>query len=174
MPKCLRLMCLSLGLRSPRINRDPVCAYSLPKWHPLAAESGTLRHLKPAPHHLNTSNSSIPRQRPQAHPDDTAIIASTGRKRRPRREAPTGEMREFMAYVQNAFYDATGWTQDNSYPSLNSTADGTLFLSSPSLPSAHPTPVANAPQTSSASRPPRASASTSPPSRPPTSQPPTT
>lgn len=29
-----------------------------------------------------------------------------------------------MAYVQNAFYDATGWTQDNSYSSLNSTADG--------------------------------------------------
>lgn len=40
-------------------------------------------------------------------------------------------MREFMAYVQNAFYDATGWTQDNSYPSLNSTADGAS--SSPSL-----------------------------------------
>ena len=29
-----------------------------------------------------------------------------------------------MAYVQNAFYEATGWTQDNSYTSLNSTADG--------------------------------------------------
>lgn len=36
------------------------------------------------------------------------------------------KMREFMAYVQNAFYDATGWTHDNSYPSLNATADGTL------------------------------------------------
>ncbi|SPO02920.1 related to mitochondrial inheritance component MDM10 [Cephalotrichum gorgonifer] len=36
-----------------------------------------------------------------------------------------------MAYVQNAFYDATGWTQDNSYTSLNSTADDLLRFSTP-------------------------------------------
>ncbi|KAL2112143.1 hypothetical protein VUR80DRAFT_8511 [Thermomyces stellatus] len=40
-------------------------------------------------------------------------------------------MREFMAYVQNAFYEATGWTHDNSYPSLNSTADDLLRFSTP-------------------------------------------
>jgi len=34
-------------------------------------------------------------------------------------------MKEFMAYVQNAFYTATGWNQDNSYSTLNSTVDGT-------------------------------------------------
>ena len=33
-------------------------------------------------------------------------------------------MREFMEYVQSAFYDATSWSRDNSYSSLNATADG--------------------------------------------------
>lgn len=35
-------------------------------------------------------------------------------------------MREFMSYVQSAFYDATGWNRDNSYSTLNATADGRL------------------------------------------------
>lgn len=33
-------------------------------------------------------------------------------------------MREFMDYVQSAFYQATGWNRDNSYAALNSTSDG--------------------------------------------------
>jgi hypothetical protein len=37
-------------------------------------------------------------------------------------------MREFMEYVQGAFYHATGWGRDNSYSTLNSTADGTVLL----------------------------------------------
>lgn len=36
-------------------------------------------------------------------------------------------MREFMDYVRNAFYEATGWDRESSYSSLNSTADGTLL-----------------------------------------------
>ncbi|CCF34360.1 hypothetical protein CH063_01127 [Colletotrichum higginsianum] len=42
-------------------------------------------------------------------------------------------MREFMSYVQSAFYEATGWNRDNSYSSLNATADGTLGASATSL-----------------------------------------
>lgn len=33
-------------------------------------------------------------------------------------------MREFMDYVHSAFYEATGWSRDNSYAALNSTPDG--------------------------------------------------
>ncbi|PKS13249.1 hypothetical protein jhhlp_000020 [Lomentospora prolificans] len=40
-------------------------------------------------------------------------------------------MREFMVYVQNAFYNATGWSQDNSYSTLNSTAHELLCFSTP-------------------------------------------
>jgi hypothetical protein len=29
-----------------------------------------------------------------------------------------------MDYVHSAFYEATGWTRDNSYAALNSTTDG--------------------------------------------------
>ncbi len=39
-------------------------------------------------------------------------------------------MRDFMDYVHSAFYEATGWTRDNSYAALNSTPDGAV----PSLP----------------------------------------
>lgn len=37
-------------------------------------------------------------------------------------------MREFMHYITNAFYDATGWNEDNSYKELNATARGRPFL----------------------------------------------
>lgn len=119
----------------PRVflSDSPVRESTGPRPAPNAPQNGTRQQPKAAPFDTSSRRrpttrappaDSDPRQRPQAHPDDTAIIAATERKRRPRREAPTGEMREFMTYVQNAFYDATGWTQDNSYPSLNSTVDG--------------------------------------------------
>lgn len=34
------------------------------------------------------------------------------------------KMREFMHYVTNAFYGATGWNDDNTYKELNVTARG--------------------------------------------------
>lgn len=34
-------------------------------------------------------------------------------------------MREFMHYITNAFYGATGWNEDNTYQELNATARGT-------------------------------------------------
>ncbi|OLN83750.1 Mitochondrial distribution and morphology protein 10 [Colletotrichum chlorophyti] len=40
-------------------------------------------------------------------------------------------MREFMSYVQSAFYEATGWHRDNSYSSLNATADALLNFPTP-------------------------------------------
>ncbi|KAK1982956.1 hypothetical protein LZ30DRAFT_688055 [Colletotrichum cereale] len=40
-------------------------------------------------------------------------------------------MREFMSYVQSAFYEATGWNRDNSYSSLNATADSLLNFPTP-------------------------------------------
>ncbi|KZL67786.1 mitochondrial inheritance component mdm10 [Colletotrichum incanum] len=40
-------------------------------------------------------------------------------------------MREFMSYVQSAFYEATGWNRDNSYSSLNATADALLNFPTP-------------------------------------------
>ncbi|KAK2001155.1 hypothetical protein LX36DRAFT_570841 [Colletotrichum falcatum] len=40
-------------------------------------------------------------------------------------------MREFMSYVQSAFYEATGWNRDNSYSSLNVTADSLLNFPTP-------------------------------------------
>ncbi|KXH28871.1 hypothetical protein CSIM01_03521 [Colletotrichum simmondsii] len=40
-------------------------------------------------------------------------------------------MREFMSYVQSAFYDATGWNRDNSYSTLNATADALLNFPTP-------------------------------------------
>jgi distribution and morphology protein 10 len=33
-------------------------------------------------------------------------------------------MREFMHYITNAFYGATGWNDDNTYRELNATARG--------------------------------------------------
>jgi hypothetical protein len=33
-------------------------------------------------------------------------------------------MREFMHYITNAFYGATGWNEDNTYKELNATARG--------------------------------------------------
>ena len=42
-------------------------------------------------------------------------------------------MREFMHYITNAFYSATGWNDDNTYKELNATARGVFpFLASPS------------------------------------------
>ena len=41
------------------------------------------------------------------------------------------EMREFMDYVHSAFYEATGWDHDNSYATLNATADGRSNLEYP-------------------------------------------
>lgn len=38
-------------------------------------------------------------------------------------------MREFMQYITNAFYGATGWNEDNTYKELNATAKGPLPLS---------------------------------------------
>ncbi|KAH8669978.1 hypothetical protein BGZ61DRAFT_363575 [Ilyonectria robusta] len=40
-------------------------------------------------------------------------------------------MREFMDYVQSAFYQATGWNRDNSYAALNSTSDALLNFQTP-------------------------------------------
>ncbi|ETS83714.1 hypothetical protein PFICI_05590 [Pestalotiopsis fici W106-1] len=40
-------------------------------------------------------------------------------------------MREFMDYIQSAFYAATGWNRDNSYSSLNATADALLNFPTP-------------------------------------------
>ncbi|KAI2466008.1 hypothetical protein F4781DRAFT_370209 [Annulohypoxylon bovei var. microspora] len=40
-------------------------------------------------------------------------------------------MREFMDYIQSAFYSATGWNQDNSYSSLNATSDALLNFPTP-------------------------------------------
>ncbi|ORY68527.1 uncharacterized protein BCR38DRAFT_334482 [Pseudomassariella vexata] len=40
-------------------------------------------------------------------------------------------MREFMDYIQSAFYAATGWNRDNSYSSLNATADALLSFPTP-------------------------------------------
>jgi len=34
----------------------------------------------------------------------------------------------FMDYIQNAFYNASGWNRDNSYSSITATAQGTVFL----------------------------------------------
>lgn len=39
----------------------------------------------------------------------------------------TETMREFMHYITNAFYGATGWNDDNTYKELNATARGRLF-----------------------------------------------
>ncbi|CAJ2506783.1 Uu.00g079690.m01.CDS01 [Anthostomella pinea] len=40
-------------------------------------------------------------------------------------------MREFMDYIQTAFYTATGWNRDNSYSSLNATSDALLGFETP-------------------------------------------
>ncbi|KAI1497787.1 hypothetical protein F5X99DRAFT_355122 [Biscogniauxia marginata] len=40
-------------------------------------------------------------------------------------------MREFMDYVQSAFYAATGWNRDNSYSTLNATSDALLHFTTP-------------------------------------------
>ncbi|KAK6080679.1 mitochondrial inheritance component MDM10 [Seiridium cupressi] len=40
-------------------------------------------------------------------------------------------MREFMDYIQSSFYAATGWNRDNSYSSLNATADALLNFPTP-------------------------------------------
>jgi hypothetical protein len=33
-------------------------------------------------------------------------------------------MREFMHYITNSFFSATGWNEDNSYKELNAAARG--------------------------------------------------
>ncbi|OAA74157.1 hypothetical protein ISF_01058 [Cordyceps fumosorosea ARSEF 2679] len=40
-------------------------------------------------------------------------------------------MREFMDYVHSAFYEATGWSRDNSYAALNATSDALLNFPTP-------------------------------------------
>lgn len=40
-------------------------------------------------------------------------------------------MREFMDYIQSAFYSATGWSRDNSYSTLNATSDALLHFATP-------------------------------------------
>lgn len=40
-------------------------------------------------------------------------------------------MREFMEHVHAAFYEATGWSRDNSYAALNAIPDGALPPASP-------------------------------------------
>ncbi|RYP39849.1 hypothetical protein DL767_001968 [Monosporascus sp. MG133] len=40
-------------------------------------------------------------------------------------------MREFMDYIQSAFYAGTGWNRDNSYSSLNATSDALLSFPTP-------------------------------------------
>lgn len=39
----------------------------------------------------------------------------------------TAKMREFMHYITNAFYGATGWNEDNTYKELNATARGMSY-----------------------------------------------
>jgi distribution and morphology protein 10 len=40
-------------------------------------------------------------------------------------------MREFMDYIQSAFYSSTGWNRDNSYSTLNATSDALLHFATP-------------------------------------------
>lgn len=40
-------------------------------------------------------------------------------------------MRQFMEYIQSAFYGATGWNRDNSYSTLNATSDALLHFTTP-------------------------------------------
>ncbi|KAI0480897.1 hypothetical protein GGR56DRAFT_295146 [Xylariaceae sp. FL0804] len=40
-------------------------------------------------------------------------------------------MREFMEYIQSAFYGATGWRRDGSYATLNATPDALLRFETP-------------------------------------------
>ncbi|KAI0143520.1 hypothetical protein GGR57DRAFT_347799 [Xylariaceae sp. FL1272] len=40
-------------------------------------------------------------------------------------------MREFMDYIQSAFYGATGWSRDNSYSTLNATSSSLLHFPTP-------------------------------------------
>ncbi|KAI0873342.1 hypothetical protein GGS24DRAFT_400881 [Hypoxylon argillaceum] len=40
-------------------------------------------------------------------------------------------MREFMDYIQTAFYGATGWNRDNSYSTLNATSGALLHFATP-------------------------------------------
>jgi len=40
-------------------------------------------------------------------------------------------MREFMDYIQSAFYAATGWSRENSYSTLNATSDALLHFPTP-------------------------------------------
>ncbi|KXJ88911.1 hypothetical protein Micbo1qcDRAFT_166345, partial [Microdochium bolleyi] len=40
-------------------------------------------------------------------------------------------MREFMDYIQSAFYSATGWNRDSSYSTLNATSDALLNFAQP-------------------------------------------
>ncbi|KAI2642498.1 hypothetical protein GGS21DRAFT_174525 [Xylaria nigripes] len=40
-------------------------------------------------------------------------------------------MREFMDYIQSAFYGATGWNRENSYSTLNATSDALLHFATP-------------------------------------------
>ncbi|KAI0512716.1 hypothetical protein F5B22DRAFT_290635 [Xylaria bambusicola] len=40
-------------------------------------------------------------------------------------------MRQFMDYIQSAFYGATGWNRDNSYSTLNATSDALLHFATP-------------------------------------------
>ncbi|KAI1120519.1 hypothetical protein F5Y10DRAFT_124660 [Nemania abortiva] len=40
-------------------------------------------------------------------------------------------MREFMDYIQTAFYSATGWNRDNSYSTLNATSHALLHFATP-------------------------------------------
>ncbi|KAI0476653.1 hypothetical protein F4859DRAFT_57002 [Xylaria cf. heliscus] len=40
-------------------------------------------------------------------------------------------MRQFMDYIQSAFYGATGWDHDNSYSTLNATSDALLRFATP-------------------------------------------
>jgi hypothetical protein len=40
-------------------------------------------------------------------------------------------MREFMHYITDAFYSASGWNEDNTYKELNATARGMFLLLPP-------------------------------------------
>ncbi|KAI1435149.1 hypothetical protein GGR50DRAFT_694482 [Xylaria sp. CBS 124048] len=44
---------------------------------------------------------------------------------------PWDTMREFMDYIQSAFYGATGWNRDNSYSTLIATSDALLHFATP-------------------------------------------
>lgn len=58
-------------------------------------------------------------------PNDTSEVTQ---RPNPAGTQVAARMREFMHYITNAFYGATGWNEDNTYKELNATARGMFTL----------------------------------------------